>query len=85
MNHSEEELMRQAESHRRELATMDATPVAPLTLDYSGPGMFIQRAMHHLDEALPNGQRLRAEIAYRMLQRGTAELGVWMRAKGYDV
>lgn len=71
------------EQYRREPATLDAVPVRGLSFDYSHAGTLIDRAVHHLDEGLPNGQYLRCKFAFAMLKRGTYELEVWMDAKGY--
>lgn len=75
------------EVYRREETTMDASPLKPseIQLDYAFAGTKIDAAKHHLDEGLPNGQKRRSEAAFRLLRTGVEELGVWMRAKGYDV
>lgn len=74
------------ETLRRE-PTNTAIPAAgPATvLDYSTGALRIDRAKHHLDEALPNRQVKRAEAAFKELRAGVEELGVWMRSAGYDV
>ena len=73
------------ELYRRERPSVPTTPVNTPITDYATAGLYVQRAMHHLDEALPTGQRTRAELAMHMLRRGTEELAVWMRARGYTV
>lgn len=77
------------EAQRREAPTISGWPLkrepgdeSPL-LDYGTAGGLIDRAKHHLDEALPGGQKLRAVYAYEMLVRGVADLGEWMVKKGY--
>lgn len=79
------------EHFRREAPSASTLPLGPTEddrrrpLDYATAGMAVQRAMHHLDESLPTGQRRRGELAYRMLREGTDDLGVWMRRRGYRV
>lgn len=77
-------LLTRAEDCRREPQTLDATPIAGL-FDYAASGQAIASAMHHLDEALPTGQKCRAEAAYIALAIGAIELGKWLTAKGYNV
>lgn len=62
--------------------TADKVPVPP---DYAGPTLKIQRAMFHLDEALPSAQKERSETAYQLLREGFDELGAWLRARGVKV
>lgn len=73
------------EDYRRETPTMRTEPIRAEIVDYSTAGLHIDKAMHHLNEALPIGQRMRAESSMRLLRRGVEELAVWMRARGYDV
>lgn len=76
------------EPYRREKPTMDACPVERLArvgIDYATAGTLIDRGVHHLDEALPVGQKKRAELAFRMLESGVDQLRIWMQAKGYSV
>jgi hypothetical protein len=74
------------EHFRREPSTMDSIPLKDTAIpDYSTAGGLIDRGKSHLDESIPNGQRRRTETAYAQLLRGVMELGVWLRAKGYDV
>lgn len=78
-------LLKKTESYRRERPTMDAIPVVdPTVRDYAAAGTMIQQAMHHLDESIPTGQRLRTELAADLLVAGTYDLTEWLRAKGYD-
>lgn len=97
----EESLRTDPEDFRREKPSLDATPVRDKsiasdrrssttsvyvsTVDYGSAGNLLDRAIHHLDEALPTGQKRRAELAFAMLRQGCEELGVWLRAKGYKV
>jgi hypothetical protein len=62
-----------------------ARPLPVEVFDYSGSAQLITSAMMHLDEGLPLGQRQRCEHAYKALMQGAAELGVWMRAHGFNV
>jgi len=81
-------IMLDPEIYRREQPSMRTTPltVAELgLLDYSIAGGKIDRGVMHLNEGLPGGQRLRCESAYKSLAEGVQEMGVWMRAAGYDV
>jgi len=76
------------EAFRREQPSMRTTPLTAEEfglLDYSTAGGKIDRAIMHLDEGLPTGQRQRCEAAYKLLAEGIQELGVWMRAAGYKV
>lgn len=73
------------ETFRREVPVLDATPVHGLLVDYGSAGTSIDKAMGHLNEGLPGGQKRRCETAYALLNKGAQELGVWMRAKGYRV
>ena len=73
-----------AESHRRERPTLDAAPIAGV-LDYAAAAQAITHGLHHLDEALPNGQKERAEAGLMLALAGVIELAKWMRAKGYTV
>lgn len=76
------------ERYRREQPSMSTTPIKlsdEVFLDYAIAGTLIDNATHHLDEALPTGQKRRAELAFRRLRRGVDELAVWLRAKGYEV
>jgi hypothetical protein len=70
------------EAYRREAPSITTTPL-PEFVDYGTAGGMIDRAVHHLDEGLPLGQRRRCALAYALLVRGTNDLGNWMRAKGY--
>ena len=77
-------LQKAAEKYRREQPSLSTTPIDGI-MDYSSAGNAIAQAMHHLDEALPTGQRIRGQYAYDLLKIGVDKLGVWMRQKGYDV
>lgn len=71
------------ETYRREKPTLDACPLPDDSVDYGVAGTSIDKAMHHLDEGLPNGQRLRSATAYALLAQGVRDLGLWMKKKGY--
>lgn len=91
MNSKFEELsqpVENPEAYRREKPTLNAQPIAALTcygIDYASAGNLIDQAIHHLDEALPVGQKRRAELAFAMLDKGVEQLRVWMREKGYEI
>jgi len=70
------------ERFRREAPSIDGTPLRE-GIDYATAGNMVDRAMHHLDEGLPLGQRVRCRLAYGLLAQGVEALGQWMRAKGY--
>lgn len=74
-----------AELYRREKPTTSLTTLSATVPDYAAPALKIDVAMHHLDESIANSQRLRTQYAYCTLLEGAAELGVWLRANGYDV
>ena len=73
------------EPYRREQPTMDTNPLPGIAIDYAFAGTKIDVALHHLDEGLPVGQRIRCELAFKLLQAGVAELHDWMKQKGYSV
>jgi hypothetical protein len=80
------------EQYRRERCTMDARPVVSNiampeghVFDYAGAGVLVEMGMHHLNESLPNGQKLRSEEAFKALEQGVEMMRNWMRAKGYSV
>jgi hypothetical protein len=85
------DLDREAWNARREIGTFDVTPKklieegVSVVVDYSSATTKIDRAVFHLDEALPDGAKRRAELAFRLLREGVLELGLWMRARGLDV
>lgn len=74
---------------RSESTTFTPTPLdadaAREIPDYSESCLRIGLSTLVLDESLPNGQKLRTEAAYRVLQRGVTDLGSWLRAKGLAV
>lgn len=76
------DLIGNPEEFRREKPSLDAVPL-PGMEDYGPAGNAIDRAVHHLDEGLPMGQRQRCALAFGMLCRGVQDLAVWMEAKGY--
>ena len=71
------------ENYRREKPGLDAIPLPNSQYDYSRAGTLIDKAIHHLDEGLPNGQKKRCAIAFNMLEVGVYELKQYMLAKGY--
>jgi dCMP deaminase len=80
------------EQYRRERCTMDARPVVSdiampegHVFDYAGAGVLVEMGMHHLNESLPNGQKLRSEEAFKALEQGVEMMRNWLRAKGYSV
>ena len=77
-----------AESARRlGLGSFNPEPLPgePVDEDYGAVGQLISSAMHHLDEALPSGQRSRASAAYAALRIGTVKLGEWLARRGVRV
>jgi hypothetical protein len=88
------QLLSDAEAHRREKPSMDAIPFVaygrtPLAgaapLDYAQAGTMIQLGIHHWDESIPTGQKVRTELAAEMITQGVVETLIWLKAKGYDV
>lgn len=73
------------ETYRREPKNMPTEPVAGVMVDYAMAGTQIDKAMHHLDEGLPSGQRRRSETAFQLLRTNVFLLEKWMRARGYHV
>lgn len=89
-------LLDYAEARRvgHERPTIDTGPLGPSkggeelatrVDDYAVCGQCVADAMAHLDEALPNGQKERAECAYRAAVIGLQEMGNWMRTIGFEV
>lgn len=67
------QMLHDAEANRRSKAPLFETgpvPGHPVEGDWGAAGMIIQRAMHHLEEALPNGQVARAQPALGALMIG---------------
>lgn len=73
-----------ASMHNQVLKTPEDWP-EDQPFDYAGPAMKIQSGMSHLDESLPNGQKVRSELAFQSMKQGLAELEVWMKAQGFNV
>lgn len=79
-------LAQDPETFRREKPSVSTNPiVAPTIVDYASAGTKIDKAMSHLNEGLPGGQKMRCATAYALLDQGTVELGDWMRARGFPV
>ena len=57
-----------------------AVPVVGV-VDYAAAGQAIELAMQALDEALPNGQQQRIEVAMQLLEMGHRALKTWVEAK----
>lgn len=71
-----------AENSRRSGdGTLDVSPAADPSEDYAACTTLISQAMHHLDEALPNGQRIRTLSAYAALEYGTRALGAYLKPR----
>lgn len=87
------QLLADAEAHRRERPTLDANPLVPYgrnatdsaVLDYAQAGTMIQLGIHHWDESIPSGQKVRTELAAQLITEGVVETLLWLREKGYDV
>ena len=67
-----------AERNRRAGDGTLPNPGLPVNADYAACASLIERAMHHLDESLPNAQLERSLSAYLALEYGTRALGRWM-------
>lgn len=50
--------------------------------DYADAALAVQMAMHHLDEALPNGQASRVSLALELLRSGAERLAQWALCRG---
>jgi hypothetical protein len=81
-----EDLVKLAEACRvtHEKKGFDTNPI-PDAIDYGTCGQVAELAMQHLDEAVPNGQRARAEAAYKALSAAVTLYGLWLRKKGLTV
>ena len=79
-----EALMNAAERHR---VSHEPHSVSPKhvdgIVDYALAGIWISTGMQHLDESLPNGQRLRSRAALKLILQGAVAMEVWMRAVGH--
>lgn len=53
--------------------------------DYATCGLLVSDGIAQMDESVPSGQKERTEAAYRAAAIGMAELGNWLRARGFDV
>lgn len=73
-----------AELNRRERTSMDSWPRLGL-VDYGSCGQISELAMSHLRESIPNGQKVRTEMAFKALQNSVELTGKWLRTKGYNV
>lgn len=71
-------MLKQAEEHRRAGDGTLAKVVCHPEEDYAAATLLVARAMHHLDEALPNGQRERTLAAYGALRFGVYSLGQYL-------
>jgi len=81
-----EEIRREPQSNLTYYATkMDGKLREGEVFDYAGPALKIQAGMHHLDESLPNRQKIRSEEAFKAILEGVNELQAWMRAQGFNV
>lgn len=80
--HYAEICLRKAEEHRRERGTLSTVPHQGV-VDYGDACTLVQQAMHHLDEALPTGQRIRGREALMALTVGASALTAYMHAAGY--
>ena len=76
-------LVAQALTLKREHTTIDTVPVMTVA-DYGGSGQALSGALQELDEAVPNGQRVRVECAMRAAKLALTEYDAWLRAKGYN-
>jgi len=70
--------------NQREKPTMNATPLDGV-IDYAVGGSAMDLATSALDEAIPNGQRLRVQFAAALASEGWMIQLAWLRAKGYNV
>lgn len=68
---------------KREHTTLDTVPVMTVA-DYGASGQALSLAIQELDEAVPNGQRVRVECAMRAAKLALTEYDNWLRAKGYN-
>ena len=69
---------------RREAFSTTVTQHSVGSIDYASAGLKVDLACSHLEESLPNRQLERTSAAYKLLNEGVQELGVWLRANGYN-
>ena len=67
---------------RREARGFDTGPRKVEVVDWASSAGKIHSALRHLDEALPEGQRRRTQLAILQMDQGLAELKVWLRDAG---
>lgn len=93
MNEEHTRMVHETESFRRERPSMDAQPLVPYgrspsqetIMDYGEAGTLLALGIHHWDESIPGGQKMRTELAAQMIVEGVLGTLAWLRAKGYDV
>lgn len=70
---------------QREPATMDAIPLKDNAgvHDYAEPLQWMATGLAAMDEALPLGQKQRAELGFILVETGVRQLRRWLSAKGY--
>lgn len=64
---------------RHEQKNLDVCPI-PGIEDYSVAGIAIEKAMQHLNEGIPNGQRERCMLALGLLESGVTVMAEWLVA-----
>lgn len=72
-----------AEKLRHEPRNFVPDPI-PGVIDYAMAAGWVARALHHLDEALPSGQRARTLVALELMEQGVKHLRKWVDAKTKD-
>ncbi len=78
-----ETLVQELEASRRlGNGTLNVSWSPTSTIDYASAGTKIDTAVHHLDEALPNGQLQRSVLAFKLLKLGVAELEAFFAERG---
>jgi hypothetical protein len=75
-----EEWIRNAEVNRREKSGQFSTAPVPGVADYGASVAAITNGMHHLTEALANGQELRAISALAGVRLALEDVDKWLAA-----
>lgn len=79
---STQRIMADIENTRRERAGVDTIPTS-LAPDYSESITNIEIAVKTLAESLPNGQKLRTELAFSLLEANVNSLRAYLQVKGH--
>lgn len=81
---STQRILADIEDTRRERTGVDTVPT-DLAPDYSESITNIELAVKTLAESLPNGQKLRTELAFGLLEDNVKMLRAYLQVKGHEL